>query len=107
MEETHGDMPETEPTIKPEGPGEQKAPAPDAAQGQACSLKACPFSSPKTLAFLLPFIAVMLLDYFAVGPFCSGSVCHSCLVTKTALASLAGFIGLLLYNRFAKRKKAA
>jgi hypothetical protein len=92
---------------KPESGGDESQSQPDAGAPKACSLKSCSLTSPKSLSFLLPFIGVMLLDYFAVGPFCGGSVCHTCVWTKSALAGLAGIVGLWVYSRVAKGKKTA
>jgi|SRR6516162_7276603 len=71
---------------------------PQPPEGKTCSVSSCVFLRPAILAFLLPVIGILLLDYLALPPFCNGAVCHTCMITKTVLACLAGFIGLLAYK---------
>lgn len=64
----------------------------------SCSTGSCLLSNPRTLSFIVPFLAVLALEQWAASSnTCMNSVvCQMCIVSKTALAVVAGFIGLAL-----------
>jgi len=67
----------------------------------SCASGACPLLTKSVLAFLLPFALILGLDYFGMWPACFGAaVCHACVPTKIALATLVGFICASIFNCF-------
>jgi hypothetical protein len=73
--------------------------------GSSCSTSKCPFSSPKLMAFALPFFAVLALEQWA-------TTSNTCLTVtfgqmgvllKAALALAAGLVGLAGQRFLAKR----
>lgn len=70
----------------------------------SCSTGSCLLSNPKTLSFIVPFLGVLALEQWAASSStCVNSVvCQMCIVSKTALAVLAGFIGLALSRMLKK-----
>jgi len=65
----------------------------------------CPFSSPKLMAFALPFFAALALEQWvsvSSTPL-TATVCQMCALTKTALALACGMVGLAVQKLLAKR----
>jgi hypothetical protein len=74
-------------------------------ESTSCATGACSLLNKSVLAFLLPFILFLGLDYFGMWPACFGAVCHTCVPTKLALATLIGFICASIYNCFNREEQ--
>ncbi|CAN5508527.1 hypothetical protein BH11CYA1_BH11CYA1_14380 [soil metagenome] len=74
-------------------------------KGSSCAAGKCPFSSPKVMAFSLPFFAVLAIEQWATSSntCLTDTVCQMCVMTKTSLALAAGMVGLALQKLLAKR----
>ena len=68
------------------------------AQASSCATGKCPFSSPKFMFFSLPFFAVL-----AIVQWTASIECQMGVLSKTAVALLAGMIGLAVQKVLAKR----
>lgn len=73
--------------------------------GSSCSTSKCPFSSPKLMAFALPFFAVLALEQWAtISNTClTVTFCQMGVLLKAALALAAGMVGLAGQRFLAKR----
>jgi hypothetical protein len=71
--------------------------------GSSCASGTCPLSNKAVMAFVLPFLAAIVLEQVVFkGSPCFGAVC---LVNKTMVPILAGFAGLAFQRAFLKTSK--
>lgn len=75
------------------------------AQGSSCATGKCPFSSPRVMAFALPFFAVVAVEQWAANSntCLTATACQIGLASKAALALAAGMVGLAVQRYLAKR----
>jgi hypothetical protein len=77
----------------------------DKDEASSCATGKCPFSSPRLMAFALPFFAALALEQWvsvSSTPL-TATVCQMCALTKTALALACGMVGLAVQKFLAKR----